>query len=40
VNFEETVLMDLYYNCNVSLWLDLKILLYTIPVMIFSKGGE
>jgi undecaprenyl-phosphate galactose phosphotransferase len=40
VNFEETVLMDVYYNCNVSLWLDFKILLNTIPVMIFYKGGE
>lgn len=40
VNFEESVIMDLYYNCNVSLWLDLKIILKTIPVMIFSKGGE
>jgi undecaprenyl-phosphate galactose phosphotransferase len=40
VNFEETVIMDLYYNCNVSLWLDLKILINTIPVMLFSKGGE
>ena len=40
VNFEESVIMDLYYNCNVSLWLDLKLILNTIPVMLFSKGGE
>jgi exopolysaccharide biosynthesis polyprenyl glycosylphosphotransferase len=40
VSFEDTVIMDLYYNCNVSLWLDLKILINTIPVMLFSKGGE
>lgn len=40
VNFEETVLMDLYYNYNVSLWLDIKILLMTIPVILFGKGGQ
>ena len=40
VNFEQTVLLDIYYNCNVSLWLDLKIMMNTIPVMVFSKGGE
>jgi exopolysaccharide biosynthesis polyprenyl glycosylphosphotransferase len=40
VNFEDAVIMDLYYNCNVSLWLDVKIILNTIPVMFFSKGGE
>lgn len=39
VNFQETVLMDLYYNCNVSLWLDLRIIINTIPVILFSKGG-
>lgn len=40
VNFEQTVLLDIYYNCNISLWLDLKIMVNTIPVMVFSKGGE
>jgi exopolysaccharide biosynthesis polyprenyl glycosylphosphotransferase len=40
VNFEETVLMDIYYNQNSSPWLDIQIILKTIPVMLLGKGGE
>lgn len=40
VNFEETVLMDLYYNHNVSLWMDIKIIMRTVPVILFGKGGQ
>lgn len=40
VNFEETVLMDLYYNHNVSLWMDVKIIMRTVPVILFGKGGQ
>lgn len=40
VNFEETVLMDIYYNHNVSIWMDIKIILMTIPVILFGKGGQ
>jgi undecaprenyl-phosphate galactose phosphotransferase len=39
VTFSDSVLLDLYYADNQSLWLDLKILFKTIPVMILGKGG-
>ncbi len=39
VTFSDSVLLDLYYADNQSLWLDLKILFRTIPVMVFGKGG-
>jgi lipopolysaccharide/colanic/teichoic acid biosynthesis glycosyltransferase len=31
--------LDLYYMSNVSLWLDLKIVLQTLPVILFGKGA-
>jgi len=40
VDFEESVLMDIYYIQNYTPWLDFKIILKTIPVMLFAKGGE
>ena len=40
VTFEEMVILDLYYKSNMSLWLDLKILLLTIPVIFFAKGAH
>ncbi len=39
VDFEQSVLMDVCYNQNYTPWLDLKILIKTIPVMLFGKGG-
>jgi len=39
VTFSDSVILDLYYADNQSLWLDLKILFRTIPVMVFGKGG-
>ena len=41
VTFEEMVVLDLYYinNLNSFLLLDMKILLQTIPVIFFGKGG-
>ncbi len=39
VSFEEMVILDLYYISNMSLWLDLKIVIQTIPVIFFGKGG-
>jgi exopolysaccharide biosynthesis polyprenyl glycosylphosphotransferase len=39
VTFNDSVLLDLYYADNQSLWLDLKILFKTVPVMLFGKGG-
>ncbi|MES2438924.1 MAG: sugar transferase [Verrucomicrobiota bacterium] len=38
-NFEEWVAMDLKYIDNWSLWLDFKILLRTIPAVLFGKGA-
>lgn len=39
VTFEEMVLLDLFYIGNWSLLLDAKLLLKTIPVILFGKGG-
>lgn len=40
VNFEESVLLDIYYNQNFTPWWDTKLILKTIPVLIFGRGGE
>ncbi len=39
VTFNDSILLDLYYADNQSLWLDLKILFKTVPIMLFGKGG-
>jgi exopolysaccharide biosynthesis polyprenyl glycosylphosphotransferase len=39
VTFEEMVILDLYYISNLSLWLDFKIILKTLPVIFMGKGG-
>jgi exopolysaccharide biosynthesis polyprenyl glycosylphosphotransferase len=39
VTFDDQVLLDLFYIGNWSLGLDIKILLRTIPVILFGKGG-
>jgi exopolysaccharide biosynthesis polyprenyl glycosylphosphotransferase len=39
-SFEEMVLLDLYYIENKSFWLDLQLIIKTIPVMLFQKGGK
>jgi exopolysaccharide biosynthesis polyprenyl glycosylphosphotransferase len=39
LSFDETVLLDLYYIENWSLWLDCKILLRTIPTVLTRKGA-
>jgi exopolysaccharide biosynthesis polyprenyl glycosylphosphotransferase len=38
-SFDEWVAMDLKYIDNWSLWLDFKILMLTIPAVLFSKGA-
>lgn len=38
--FEEWVRLDLEYIDNWSLWLDIKILLKTIPAVLFSRGAK
>lgn len=40
VTFNEMVMLDIYYLNNVSFALDLTMILKTIPVMFFSKGGR
>ena len=39
LSFDETVLLDIYYIENWSLWLDLKILLRTIPTVLSGQGA-
>ena len=39
LSFDETVLLDIYYIENWSLWLDLKIMLRTIPTVLFGNGA-
>lgn len=39
VGFRDMVVLDLYYIQNVSLAMDVKLILKTIPVMLFSRGG-
>lgn len=39
IEFEEWMQMDLEYLDNWSLWLDFKILLRTIPAVLFGTGA-
>jgi undecaprenyl-phosphate galactose phosphotransferase len=39
VTFNDSIMLDLYYIQNYSLWLDVKIVLKTIPVVLFGRGG-
>jgi exopolysaccharide biosynthesis polyprenyl glycosylphosphotransferase len=39
VSYEERVQLDMYYIRNWSLWLDLQLLIRTIPVVIYGKGA-
>lgn len=39
VTFNDSIILDLYYIQNQSLWLDIKILMKTIPIVMFGKGG-
>ncbi len=40
VSFKESVVMDLYYINNLSPWLDLQLLIKTVPVMLFGRSGD
>jgi len=39
LTFDEMVMLDLYYAENWSLWLDCKIILRTIPTILFGRGA-
>jgi lipopolysaccharide/colanic/teichoic acid biosynthesis glycosyltransferase len=39
VTFNDSIILDLYYIRNYSIWLDVKIALRTIPAVIFGRGG-
>jgi lipopolysaccharide/colanic/teichoic acid biosynthesis glycosyltransferase len=39
VGFDDMVILDLYYIQNPSILTDLGIILRTIPVMLFGRGG-
>ncbi len=40
VSFTDSIVLDLFYINSMSPWFDLQILLKTIPVMIFGRGGK
>ena len=40
VSFQDSVVLDLYYINNLSPWLDLQLLIKTVPVMLFGTGGD
>lgn len=39
LSFDEMVMLDLFYAENWSLWLDFKIMLRTIPTVLFGRGA-
>ena len=39
VNYDDMVVLDLYYKEHQSLWLDIEIMMKTIPTMLFGKGA-
>ena len=40
VNYNESVVLDLYYINNMSPWLDIQLIFQTVPVMLFSRGAK
>lgn len=40
VNFQESVVLDMYYVNNMSPWLDVQLIFQTLPVMLFSRGAK
>lgn len=40
VGFDDMVILDLYYIQNASLYLDIRLLLKTIPVILFGTGAK
>ncbi len=40
VSFNDMIILDLYYIENLSIWLDFKIFLKTIPTVLFGRGAS
>jgi lipopolysaccharide/colanic/teichoic acid biosynthesis glycosyltransferase len=40
VSFEDMVILDLHYIQNASIILDLRVMLKTIPVILFGTGAK
>lgn len=40
VTFKESIVLDLYYINNMSPWLDLQLILQTIPAVFFFRGAK
>jgi lipopolysaccharide/colanic/teichoic acid biosynthesis glycosyltransferase len=40
VSFKDSVVLDLYYINNMSPWLDMQLIIQTIPAMFFLRGGK
>jgi undecaprenyl-phosphate galactose phosphotransferase len=40
VSFRESIVLDLYYINNMSPWLDLQLILQTIPAVFFFRGAK
>lgn len=40
VSFSDSIILDLYYLIKMSPMYDIKLILKTIPVMLFSRGGK
>ncbi|GAB6282673.1 MAG: hypothetical protein STSR0008_14190 [Ignavibacterium sp.] len=40
VSFKDSVVLDLYYVNNMSPWLDIQLIIKTIPIMVFGVGGK
>ncbi len=40
VSFKESIVLDLYYINNMSPWLDLQLILQTIPAVFFFRGAK
>jgi undecaprenyl-phosphate galactose phosphotransferase len=40
VGFHDMVILDLFYSQNISFHLDMWLMLKTIPVMVFGRGGK
>jgi lipopolysaccharide/colanic/teichoic acid biosynthesis glycosyltransferase len=39
VNFNDMIMLDLYYIENMSIWFDLQIILKTLPAMFAGRGA-